>query len=71
MVVMDEARKGERYARLFRKAGVHLGKGEMARAVKVLREGLDLARSLGDERMARLFEDEIGRAGAKRPDDAE
>jgi hypothetical protein len=64
---MDPAEKGERYARAFRKAGAYLGKGEIARAVQALKEGAELARSLGDERMARRFEDEISRAGAKPP----
>lgn len=60
---MDPAKKGERYARLFRKAGVYLGKGNIARAVEVFKEGAELARSLGDDRMARRFEDEISRLG--------
>jgi hypothetical protein len=47
---MDQAEKGERYARMFRKAGVFLGKGNIARAVDILKEGEALARSLGDAR---------------------
>lgn len=58
---MDPAKKGELYARLFRKAGVYLGKGNIARAVEVFKEGAELARSLGDDRMAHRFESEISR----------
>ena len=46
---------------MFRKAGVFLGKGNIARAVEILKEGEALARSLGDAKMAKLFADEIAR----------
>lgn len=60
-VVMNQAEKGERYARVFRKAGVFLGKSNIARAVEVLKQGQTLAQSLGDSAMARRFADEIER----------
>jgi hypothetical protein len=60
---MDAAEKGERYARIFRKAGALLGKGETTRAIEALKEGQTLAEQLGDRGMARRFADEIGRAG--------
>jgi hypothetical protein len=63
---MNAAGKGERYARIFRKAGTFLGKGNIARAVEVLKEGVELARTLGDARMAERFQNEIDRA--KQPD---
>jgi len=56
---MNAAEKGERYARLFRKAGVFFGKGNIARAVAVLKEGEVLARELGDLKMAERFACEI------------
>ncbi len=59
---MDSAESGERYARLFRKAGVHLARGNVARAVEVLKEGREIAEQQGNRRMARLFEAEIERA---------
>jgi hypothetical protein len=62
---MDSGAKGERYARIFRKAGVYLAKGNVARALEVLKEGRDLADSEGHAKMARLFEAEMERA--KRP----
>ena len=58
---MTAAEKGERYARIFRKAGVFLGKGNIARAAEMLKQGQTLAQSLGDSAMARRFADEIER----------
>lgn len=60
--LMDHAEKGQRYARIFRKAGTFLGKGNIARAIEVLKEGIEIARSLGDESMARRFEEDLRRA---------
>jgi hypothetical protein len=59
---MDAAEKGEVYARIFRKAGTFLGKGNIARAVEVFKEGVELANSLGHTRMAHRFQAEIDRA---------
>ncbi len=56
---MDPAEKGQRYARIFRKAGTFLGKGNIARAVEVLKQGQLLAEELGDRRMAERFAQEI------------
>jgi hypothetical protein len=56
---MNAAEKGERYARIFRKAGVFFGKGNIARAVEVLKDGKALAEVLGDARMAERFAREI------------
>jgi hypothetical protein len=61
---MDAAEKGARYARLFRKAGVLLGKGRIARAIATLEEGKALAEKLGDAGMARRFAAEVARASA-------
>ena len=61
---MDAAEKGARYARVFRKAGVLLGKGRIARAIEVLEEGRSLAEKWGDTGMARRFAAEIIRASA-------
>jgi hypothetical protein len=59
---MNAAEKGERYARIFRKAGTLLGKGNIALAVEVFKEGAELANLQGDARMAERFEAEIKRA---------
>jgi hypothetical protein len=66
---MDAAEKGARYARIFRKAGVLLGKGRIARAIEVLEEGRLLAERWGDAGMARRFTAEIVRAGAAQAHD--
>jgi hypothetical protein len=58
---MNQAEKGERYARIFRKAGTFIGKANLARAVEVLKEGESLAVSLGDTAMAKRFATEIER----------
>ena len=63
MVDISAAEKGERYARIFRKAGAFIGKGNLARALDTLKEGRQLADSLGDLKMARRFSDEIARLG--------
>jgi len=59
IVIVNASEKGQRYARIFRKAGIFLGKGNIARAVDVLKEGQLLAEQLGDSSMARRFAAEI------------
>jgi hypothetical protein len=58
---MNAAEKGELYARIFRKVGVYLGKGETPRALKELDEGMKVAERNGDSKMAGRFADEIAR----------
>ena len=59
---MDAAEKGQRYAKVFRKAGNLLSKGKIARAIEVLKEGEVLATQMGDLGMARQFAAEAERA---------
>jgi hypothetical protein len=68
---MDAAEKGARYARVFRKAGLLLGKGSIARAIQVLEEGKSLAEQCGDAAMARRFAAEIARASNPSPESSE
>jgi hypothetical protein len=56
---MNAAEKGELYARIFRKVGVYLGKGEIPRALKELDEGMKIAERNGDSKMAARFALEI------------
>jgi hypothetical protein len=58
---MNPTEKGARYARIFRKAGVLLGKRRIAQAIEVLEEGKSRAEGWGDVGMARRFADEIAR----------
>ena len=58
-IVMNAAEKGELYARIFRKVGVFLGKGEIPRAIKELDEGMKIAERNGDSKMASRFRLEI------------
>ena len=58
---MNAAEKGELYARVFRKVGVFLGKGEIPRALKELNEGMKIAEANRDSKMAARFADEIAR----------
>jgi hypothetical protein len=58
---MNAAEKGELYARIFRKVGVYLGKGEIQRALKELDEGMKIAESNGDSKMAERFAQEIAK----------
>jgi hypothetical protein len=64
---MDPNAQGERYARIFRKAGVHLAKGNVARALEVLKEGRAIAERNGHQKMAQIFAAEIERA-SRAPD---
>ena len=57
--VMNAAEKGELYARIFRKVGVYLGKGEIPRALKELDEGMKIAERNGDSKMVERFAQEI------------
>jgi len=59
---MEPAEKGAHYARIFRKAGILLGKGRIARAVVVLEEGRVFAERLGDRGIANRFKLEVERA---------
>jgi hypothetical protein len=56
---MNAAEKGELYARIFRKVGVFLGKGEIPRAIKELDEAMKIAERNGDRKMASRFRLEI------------
>jgi hypothetical protein len=67
MESMNQAEKGKRYARVFRKAGTLLGKGNIALAVATLKQGQALAEEQGDRQMARRFIEEIGRIENEKP----
>ncbi|MGA2409222.1 MAG: hypothetical protein ABSG46_02395 [Candidatus Binataceae bacterium] len=64
---MDAAEKGQRYAKIFRRAGLFLSKGNVERAIEVLKEGQALAEQQGDHSMARRYAAEIEQAGKEPP----
>jgi hypothetical protein len=66
---MTPAEKGQRYSKVFRKAGNLLSKGKIARAIEVLKEGEALATQMGDLGMARQFAAEAERAQKDAPAD--
>ena len=53
--------KGERYSKVFRKAGIALGKGEMHKAITILQEGLRVASACGDTDVARVLQADLER----------
>ncbi len=61
---MDWGAKGARDARIFRKAGAYLAKGNLTRVREVLKEGRDLAEREEPSKMARRFSAEMERAKA-------
>lgn len=61
----------ERFSRLFRKAGVFLGKGQSTEALAVFRAGETLALALGDKARLVLFQEEIARCLERMPGKAE
>lgn len=65
--MLTPAEKGERYARIFRKAGVLIGKGDLARAIDILKDGEKIALAGGDRKMAERFAAEIARLSAPAP----
>jgi hypothetical protein len=66
---MDAAEKGQRYAKVFRRAGNYLNKGNVARAIEVLEEGQALAEQLGDMAMANQYAAEIERVRKSPPNE--
>lgn len=53
--------KGAQYSKVFRKAGIAWGKGNLDAAVAILQAGIVLATEQGDADMVRLMRDDIER----------
>jgi hypothetical protein len=53
--------KGAVYSKIFRKAGLAWGKGDVAKAVALLQEGLQCATANGDADVARVFQTDLER----------
>ena len=51
--------KGAQYSKIFRKAGLAWGKGNLQRAVAILEAGLELATRHGDTAVARVMQQDL------------
>jgi hypothetical protein len=53
--------KGEQYSKVFRKAGIAWGKGDVRKAIVILQEGLALAYKRGDTGVAQVLQADLER----------
>lgn len=53
--------RGEQYSKVFRKAGIAWGKGDVHKAITILQEGLVLASAHGDSDVARVLQKDLER----------
>jgi hypothetical protein len=53
--------KGALYSKIFRKAGLAWGKGDLQKAMQILREGMALAQAQGDTNVVHVFQQDLQR----------
>jgi hypothetical protein len=53
--------KGVQYSRIFRKAGLAWGKGDLQRAMQILAEGIALAQAQGDTHVVPVLQQDLER----------
>lgn len=53
--------KGAQYSKVFRKAGIAWGKGDVQKAIDILAAGLALAQQQGDLGVARILQQDMER----------
>ena len=53
--------KGEQYSKVFRKAGIAWGKGDVHKAIAILQEGLALACKRGDTDVVQVLQADLER----------
>jgi hypothetical protein len=53
--------KGAQYSKIFRKAGLAWGKGNLQKAMQIVAEGVALAHSQGDTDMAQVLQQDLDR----------
>ncbi len=53
--------KGAQYSKVFRKAGIAWGKGDVQKAIAILEAGLALAHQQGDLDVARILQQDMER----------
>lgn len=53
--------KGAQYSKVFRKAGIAWGKGDVHKAIAILTAGLSLAQKQGDLDIAQILQQDMAR----------
>jgi hypothetical protein len=53
--------KGAQYSKIFRKAGLAWGKGDLQKAMQIVAEGMALAHSQGDTDVAQVLQQDLDR----------
>lgn len=53
--------KGKQYSMFIRRAGLAWGKGDLAKAIAALEDGLTLATANGDTEVVRVFQQDLAR----------
>jgi hypothetical protein len=53
--------KGAQYSKIFRRAGLAWGKGELQKAIQIVAAGLALAQSQGDTQVAQVLQQDLDR----------
>jgi hypothetical protein len=53
--------KGEQYTKIFRRAGLAWGKGDVHKALAIVEEGLALATARGDQDVAHMLRQDLSR----------
>lgn len=51
--------KGQQYSKIFRRAGLAWGKGDVHKAVAIVEEGLQLAIAQGDDNIAQTLRQDL------------
>jgi hypothetical protein len=53
--------KGEAYSKIFRRAGLAWGKGDIQKAIAILQEGITRATERGDTAVVHVFQQDLAR----------
>jgi len=53
--------KGEEYSKIFRRAGLAWGKGDVEKAIAILQEGISCATERGDTAIVHVFQQDLTR----------
>ncbi len=53
--------KGQEYSKVFRRAGIAWGKGDIPQAIAILEEGITVAQARGDDDVVEVFQGDLQR----------